>query len=184
MSPEYAVAGIFSKKSDVFRFMVMLLEIASSKKNTSFNYHEHSLILSSKRPFEEKQRAENQSGHYVLGMKWAVTLSFKISIILLQAWKLWNENRGLDLIDQQAIGDSYSKSQVMKSVQVGLLCVQDHAADRPTVPALVKMPSSETDLPQPKQPTFTFRCLLNSGLRSKYNNFPIKEAIVSTIEGR
>ncbi|KAE8681055.1 S-locus lectin protein kinase family protein [Hibiscus syriacus] len=34
MSPEYAVKGIFSVKSDVFSFGVVLLEIISGKKNT------------------------------------------------------------------------------------------------------------------------------------------------------
>ncbi|KAK9162637.1 hypothetical protein Syun_003539 [Stephania yunnanensis] len=37
MSPEYAMDGIFSVKSDVFSFGVILLEIISGRKNTSFN---------------------------------------------------------------------------------------------------------------------------------------------------
>uniref|UniRef100_A0A6N2KT89 non-specific serine/threonine protein kinase n=1 Tax=Salix viminalis TaxID=40686 RepID=A0A6N2KT89_SALVM len=37
MSPEYAVFGKFSVKSDVFSFGVMLLEIVSGKKNNEFN---------------------------------------------------------------------------------------------------------------------------------------------------
>jgi serine/threonine protein kinase len=36
MSPEYALNGIFSVKSDVFSFGVVLLEIISEKKNTEF----------------------------------------------------------------------------------------------------------------------------------------------------
>ncbi|KAF5195428.1 Receptor-like protein kinase [Thalictrum thalictroides] len=36
MSPEYAMEGIFSEKSDVFSFGVLLLEIVTSKKNTVF----------------------------------------------------------------------------------------------------------------------------------------------------
>lgn len=34
MSPEYAMEGLFSEKSDVFSFGVLLLEIVSSKKNS------------------------------------------------------------------------------------------------------------------------------------------------------
>ncbi|CAI8593210.1 unnamed protein product [Vicia faba] len=36
MSPEYAMEGVFSIKSDVFSFGVLLLEIISGKKNTGF----------------------------------------------------------------------------------------------------------------------------------------------------
>ncbi|KAK9229624.1 hypothetical protein WN944_022587 [Citrus x changshan-huyou] len=44
MSPEYALEGIFSIKSDVFSFGVLLLEIVSGKKNTGF-YRTKSLNL-------------------------------------------------------------------------------------------------------------------------------------------
>jgi serine/threonine protein kinase len=36
MSPEYAMGGRFSEKSDVFSFGVLLLEIVSGRRNTSF----------------------------------------------------------------------------------------------------------------------------------------------------
>ncbi|KAL4625475.1 hypothetical protein ACB092_05G028900 [Castanea dentata] len=35
MSPEYAMRGLFSEKSDVFSFGVILLEIVSGRRNTS-----------------------------------------------------------------------------------------------------------------------------------------------------
>ena len=38
MAPEYVMGGIFSEKSDVFSFGVLLLEIVSGRKNNSF-YH-------------------------------------------------------------------------------------------------------------------------------------------------
>jgi serine/threonine protein kinase len=36
MSPEYAMGGRFSEKSDVFSFGVLLLEIVSGRRNTGF----------------------------------------------------------------------------------------------------------------------------------------------------
>ncbi|CAK9161265.1 unnamed protein product [Ilex paraguariensis] len=44
MSPEYAMEGQFSTKSDVFSFGVLLLEIISGKKNNSY-YQENSVNL-------------------------------------------------------------------------------------------------------------------------------------------
>ncbi|KAL5737860.1 hypothetical protein ACOSP7_030621 [Xanthoceras sorbifolium] len=46
MSPEYAVDGLFSVKSDVFSFGVLVLEIISGKKNWRFSHpaHNHNLL--------------------------------------------------------------------------------------------------------------------------------------------
>ncbi|PRQ19872.1 putative non-specific protein-tyrosine kinase RLK-Pelle-DLSV family [Rosa chinensis] len=43
MSPEYAIGGIFSEKSDVYSFRVLVLEIISSKKNSSFYLYDQQL---------------------------------------------------------------------------------------------------------------------------------------------
>jgi len=45
MSPEYAMQGLFSEKSDVFSFGVLLLEIISGRKNSSFGNQEEALSL-------------------------------------------------------------------------------------------------------------------------------------------
>ncbi|KAL9687491.1 hypothetical protein QQ045_031894 [Rhodiola kirilowii] len=45
MSPEYAMGGRFSEKSDVFSFGVMLLEIVSGRRNTSFSQNDSALSL-------------------------------------------------------------------------------------------------------------------------------------------
>jgi hypothetical protein len=46
MSPEYAIDGNFSVKSDVFGFGVLLLEIVSGRRNRGFHHpdHHHSLL--------------------------------------------------------------------------------------------------------------------------------------------
>ncbi|XP_050260974.1 G-type lectin S-receptor-like serine/threonine-protein kinase At4g27290 isoform X1 [Quercus robur] len=45
MAPEYAIDGLFSVKSDVFSFGILLLEIVSGKKNRGFYHPNHSLNL-------------------------------------------------------------------------------------------------------------------------------------------
>ncbi|XP_065877830.1 G-type lectin S-receptor-like serine/threonine-protein kinase At1g61370 [Euphorbia lathyris] len=75
--------------------------------------------------------------------------------LLAYAWRCWSKTRGVDMIDE-ALADS-SASEVSRCVNIGLLCVQDHASERPTMASIVSMLSGEkTNLPEPKQPTFTF----------------------------
>ncbi|GJZ33216.1 G-type lectin S-receptor-like serine/threonine-protein kinase CES101 [Tanacetum coccineum] len=70
------------------------------------------------------------------------------------AWELWNEGRGLELMDP-TLEDSCTPKEVMTCVHVGLLCVQDHAMDRPTMSEVVSMLTNENmHLPEPKQPAF------------------------------
>ena len=45
MSPEYALDGLFSVKSDVFSFGIVMLEIISGKRNTGFYQSQRSLSL-------------------------------------------------------------------------------------------------------------------------------------------
>lgn len=81
----------------------------------------------------------------------------------------------------EALAESFSQSEVIRCVNIGLLCVQDHAADRPTMAAIVSMLSGEAKLPQPKQPTFTFQSILQSENHCAYS---INEVTESIVEGR
>ena len=45
MAPEYAMEGRFSEKSDTFSFGVLVLEIATGRRNTRFYPKEGSLNL-------------------------------------------------------------------------------------------------------------------------------------------
>ena len=53
-----------------------------------------------------------------------------------------------------AIVESYDESEVLRSIQIGLLCVQPYPEDRPTMSYVVLMLSSNIELPKPKQPGF------------------------------
>ena len=44
MAPEYALDGLFSIKSDVFSFGVVVLEIVSGKRNTGFYQSQLNLL--------------------------------------------------------------------------------------------------------------------------------------------
>ncbi|KAJ4745365.1 Serine/threonine-protein kinase [Rhynchospora pubera] len=119
MSPEYAMDGVFSVKSDVFSFGVLVLEIISGKKNRGIFSVEPSLNL------------------------------------LSYAWTLWKDGKALELLDSSISSNSNNNLQIMRCIQVGLLCVQDRQEDRPHMSEVVLMLNSlNTSLPEPKQPVY------------------------------
>ncbi|KAF4394377.1 hypothetical protein G4B88_018527 [Cannabis sativa] len=71
-----------------------------------------------------------------------------------QAWKLWKDNKALDLMDAR-LSESCNRNEFMRCVNVALLCVQESSSDRPTMPNVVFMLGNETTfLSNPKQPAF------------------------------
>ena len=76
---------------------------------------------------------------------------------LSQVWRLWTENKVLDLIDQ-TLHESCNVDKFMKCVNVGLLCIEEDPSDRPTMSNVVTMLDSETAIVSaPKQPAFVLR---------------------------
>ena len=45
LSPEYIIDGVYSTKSDVFSFGVLVLEIVSGKRNRGFSHQDHNFNL-------------------------------------------------------------------------------------------------------------------------------------------
>ncbi|KAK9085000.1 hypothetical protein Sjap_025411 [Stephania japonica] len=117
MPPEYVMRGLFSIKSDVFSFGVLLLEIISGKKNTGFYCEDPSINL------------------------------------IKHAWDLWRDGRPQELVDP-SMGNSFPKQEVVKFIQVGILCIQEKAEDRPTMSSALSMLGNETAVPSLKQPAF------------------------------
>ncbi|KAL3740561.1 hypothetical protein ACJRO7_021785 [Eucalyptus globulus] len=69
------------------------------------------------------------------------------------AWKHWRD----DVPSDPALGESYSRSQVLRCIHIGFLCVQEDPADRPTMASIVLVLSSQTlSLPVPQGPAFFF----------------------------
>ncbi|RZC71533.1 hypothetical protein C5167_034712 [Papaver somniferum] len=74
--------------------------------------------------------------------------------LVSHAWRHWKKGTALDLLDS-VLKDSYSESEVMRCIHIGLLCVQENAADRPTMASIVLMLNNySTSLPVPLVPAF------------------------------
>ncbi|WOH11732.1 hypothetical protein DCAR_0831223 [Daucus carota subsp. sativus] len=152
MSPEYAMEGHFSIKSDVFSFGVLLLEITSGRRNNSSFDAENSL---------------NLIGHI---------------------WDRWLQGTPLEVVDR-SLGESYVVEEVLRCIHIGLLCVQESAAVRPTMSEVVTMLCNER-IPSspPEQPAFINRATGYFGpVRSSSSGngaIAVTEMTVSMIEGR
>ncbi|RWW43922.1 hypothetical protein BHE74_00050362, partial [Ensete ventricosum] len=92
----------------------------------------------------------------VSGRKNSIFTHQESSVSLLgYAWRLWSEDNVMEFVDP-AIRDSCSQKQASMCVNVGLLCVQNRANDRPSMSSVIIMLESGTDAnSQPRQPTFT-----------------------------
>ncbi|XP_014491813.1 cysteine-rich receptor-like protein kinase 10 isoform X3 [Vigna radiata var. radiata] len=119
MAPEYVIQGLFSVKSDVFSFGVLVLEIIYGRKNSGLCMSEHGQTL------------------------------------LLYAWRTWGAGKCLETIDPM-LEKSFIGSEIERCIQIGLLCVQEDAIDRPTMSQVVLMLANDTMiLPKPKHPAFS-----------------------------
>ncbi|KAK8992249.1 hypothetical protein V6N11_048338 [Hibiscus sabdariffa] len=76
--------------------------------------------------------------------------------LISYAWKLWKDNRPLDLLNP-VLRDNYSRNEVIRCIQLGLLCVQEDPAERPTMATVVlTLNSYSVTLSMPKEPAFVF----------------------------
>ncbi|KAI3466617.1 hypothetical protein Pfo_023280 [Paulownia fortunei] len=77
--------------------------------------------------------------------------------LLGYAWKLWNEDNLVELIDERISSPKF-QAEIMRCMWIGLLCVQEFPQNRPTISTVLSMLSSEiVDLPVPEHPGFTDR---------------------------
>ncbi|XP_015901293.3 cysteine-rich receptor-like protein kinase 6 isoform X1 [Ziziphus jujuba] len=97
MAPEYVMNGKFSTKSDVYSFGILVLEIITGRKNSSF------------------RNLTNLQSH---------------------AWEHWSKGTALELMDP-TMGDEWPRHEALKCIQMGLLCVQEAAANRPKMSEVV-----------------------------------------------
>ncbi|KAF9666880.1 hypothetical protein SADUNF_Sadunf16G0274700 [Salix dunnii] len=102
-----------------------------------------------------------------------------------RAWKLFKEGRPLELNDNLIV-ETCDLTEVMRSIHVGLLCVQHSPEDRPSMSTVVLMLSGEGTLPQPKEPGFfTERKLIDaSSSSSKPESCSVNEVTVTMIDPR
>ncbi|KAK4587737.1 hypothetical protein RGQ29_018940 [Quercus rubra] len=102
------------------------------------------------------------------------------------AWKLWNSDNTVALIDSM-ISEPFFEMEILRCIQVGLLCVQEFAKDRPTLSVVVSILKSEiVDMPHPKKPAFIERLIALDTESSQRRKciFSINNVTMTTVQGR
>ncbi|PRQ30501.1 putative protein kinase RLK-Pelle-DLSV family [Rosa chinensis] len=151
MPPEYAMEGIFSTKSNVYSFGVLVLEIISGRRNNSF-YND--------------DRAISLVGY---------------------AWELWKEGAGLQLMVPALADSCTNKDKLLRCVQVGLLCVEDSAANRPTMSDVLSGLTNESSpLPAPTKLAFSTdrHAVISSIVEKEPQILSVNDVTISDCDGR
>ncbi|XP_062024761.1 G-type lectin S-receptor-like serine/threonine-protein kinase B120 isoform X2 [Rosa rugosa] len=82
---------------------------------------------------------------------------FSFGVLLLEiAWDLWKEGRGIEVIDA-SIRETLQAHEALRCINIGLLCVQESAADRPAMASVIHMlqGNEAASLPPTKAPAFS-----------------------------
>ncbi|KAL6654909.1 hypothetical protein ACP70R_008374 [Stipagrostis hirtigluma subsp. patula] len=145
MAPEYASEGLFSTKSDVFSFGVLILEILSGK-----SFHGYGDFI-------------NLPGH---------------------AWQLWKDGLWRPLVDASLVTECHTP-EIMRCINIALLCVQENAADRPNMSDVVAMLNSDSmTLPDPKHPAYFHVRVTTEGASLVLEPSSLNDVTVSALDGR
>ncbi|CDP21298.1 unnamed protein product [Coffea canephora] len=107
MSSEYAIDGVFSTKLDVFSFGILVLEVVIGREQSI-----HCIIF-----------LMSSTNHHN-------------SLLNSQAWLLYKNGKFQELIDDHLSPSCYL-SEVIRSIHVGLVCVQQSLDDRPSMLSMV-----------------------------------------------
>ncbi|KAK7842550.1 cysteine-rich receptor-like protein kinase 10 [Quercus suber] len=99
------------------------------------------------------------------------------------AWRLWKEGKGLEFIDPLLM-ESAQTIEVLKCMHIGLLCVQEDPADRPTMTSVAVLLGNESvPLPEPKHPALAISRLIQIDQLSAANP-SVNELTLSNVSPR
>lgn len=146
MAPEYVKHGQFSAKSDVYSFGVMLLEVISGEKNKNFEAEGLPAFVSLLITFS----------FFVYLLSFCKG-SYKNIFFLIKAWKRWVEGEPESIIDPYL--SEHPTDEIIKLIQIGLLCVQETAAKRPTMNSVIVWLARDGTLTIPKPTEAAFLTL-------------------------
>ncbi|PPS01506.1 hypothetical protein GOBAR_AA19158 [Gossypium barbadense] len=137
MAPEYLVRGQLTEKADVYGFGVLVLEIATGRKNSVFSEGSSSILYSNM-----DRGALN-------------------TVLFNQVWKQYKADHITQSIDPGLEG-KFEEREASTALLVGLLCTQPSVAIRPSMHDVLHMlTNANSEIPCPKQPPFLTASVLS-----------------------
>ncbi|XP_039072153.1 putative receptor-like protein kinase At4g00960 [Hibiscus syriacus] len=112
--------------------------------------------------------------------------------LLTYAWRNWREGTSLNLVDEFSRGTG-SRNEMTRSIHIGLLCVQENDANRPSMHSVVLMLSdASVSMPVPSTPAFIIPASTvqpeasssSSLLDHNSDRFTKNEVTISTLDPR
>ncbi|KAF3576511.1 hypothetical protein DY000_02035688 [Brassica cretica] len=107
--------------------------------------------------------------------------------VVYKVWKQWNENQRLEILDTAVDSSSptFRPREILRCLQIGLLCVQEHVEDRPMMSSVVLMLGSEAVfIPQPKRPGYCVASGSSLDTRSEDEACTVNKFTMSIIDAR
>ena len=102
----------------------------------------------------------------------------------MKAWIHWRDGRPLELLDS-TLRDSNSVEEVLRCIQISLLCVQKDPTDRPTMASIILMLNGHSvTLPSPEQPAFFLHSNADPNMPMETDQSTVKEASVTELDPR
>ncbi|KAF7840675.1 cysteine-rich receptor-like protein kinase 10 [Senna tora] len=108
--------------------------------------------------------------------------------LLSYAWKQWRGGNWSDILDSDLIELESYNNEVVRCIQIGLLCVQENPDARPSMNTIVQYLSNDSiQLPLPQEPAFFLHGRMeptNGGIESRFaecaaNNCSVNEMSMS-----
>lgn len=98
---------------------------------------------------------------------------------------MWEEERAMELMDPVLLKEASSTTKAIQCIQIGLLCVQENAADRPNMSQVLAMLNNETmALPGPKRPAFFTVVVASEEEEQKEKVCSINNVTISNVDAR
>ncbi|KAH9289595.1 hypothetical protein KI387_033712, partial [Taxus chinensis] len=125
IDPDYLFHGRLTRKADIYSFGMLLLNIVSAKKSIQFT-------------------GDTDDGMFRLQDR---------------AWRLHTEDRLNELIDQRLVNNNglnssneSNLSEILRTIRIALWCIQTKSKVRPSASEVLRMLSSEEEIPTPPAP--------------------------------